>query len=721
MADDDSIEDQASNVAKVTDAVSQMGGVAEKILPTLRTMYDSLKNIFGQTGQQAMKDALGDLTDISAMFQQIEDQTVAISDDQTVLFDALGKTNQPVVQLLDSFTKLDAFVSNAKIFDKIGAQGTSTFNALSDNVSSLKQGLESLGVNGINLDKYGRILENASQAEKLESAYVSLTAKAGELDNIFGADGKTLKDLATITSNYSERVSQAAVVTGLGTKNSFEFAAALKQIPGAFKESINSGSDFNESNDALIASMRLASGTTGELADVQKSLKTAYDDLGQSSGRVNDTGKKGMELLALTSQVANTLKINFSDVDEVMGSIAKQFQFIGNETDAAGRTLARYTDALRETGLTGKASLEVIQNMITGIKDMNVGTKAFLSLRSGGPGGLQGSFQIDQLLRQGKLDQVVGMAETSLKQQFGGRIYTQAEAAQSPEAAAKFMQQRQLLQSGAFGVGKNLNDDQATRFLEALGQGKTGNATEIIKSGQAALVSATEKGASIQERNNSEVKKANVYAERGAIAAEITAGIMLRNAFGAGTKGGQDRMIEEMQKDVKAVDLVTSRAHGAGFGTGGPEERQKEIDTMAVTSAKGLASTTRGAIQGGIASLGAAQDEGGKLLQSAASLVKNTNTARTGPAIHGPEDQRKQGVLARATAVPMPTHPIPAHVGQPVHAAPGAAGTAGGGSEPIKIKLEIVHPDGMTVKKSQSANSVHAHNQASSSTTINFP
>jgi hypothetical protein len=278
--------------------------------------------------------------------------------------------------------------------------------------------------------------------------------------------------------------------------------------------------------------MQLMTGTGRSQDDVIKSLNFAYDNLSTSQGKIVDSGQKAAEFFATISSVANTLKLKFDDVQPVMNAIAEQFKFVGNETDAAAKVLGRYTDALRETGLTSKASLGIVQEMVGTMSNLTTGTKAFLSLRSGGPGGLQGGFQIDQLLRQGKLDQVVQMAERSLKQQFGGRIYSQAEAAQSPEAASQFMRQRQLLQSGAFGIGKGMSDDKATRLLESLGKGDLGAASKEIKTGQSALTDVTKKGADIQQRNNDQLKMANRTLERNAIAAEITAGATVKQLFG---------------------------------------------------------------------------------------------------------------------------------------------------------------------------------------------
>src|SRR5258708_7807257 len=479
-----------------------------------------------------------------------------------------------------------------------------------------------------------------------------------------------------------------------------EFANALKIIPGVMDQNITAGIAGEESTTSLIAAMKVMTGTGRSQADVIKALNVAYDDLSQSQGKVSDNAQKGAELLSTISSVSTGLKLRFEDVRGALEGVADQFKFVGNETDAAARVLSRYTDALRETGLTGKASMEIIQGMVKNVSDLNIGTKAFLSLRSGGPGGLQGAFQIEQLLRQGKLDEVVQMAERSLRQQFGGRVVNQAEAAQSPEAASQFMRQRQLLQSGVFGIGKGLGDEQATRLLEALGKGDTLAATKEIKTGQDALTAVSKQGSDIQTRNNNELKSANRFLERNAIASELMAGATIRGLFGAGGANAAN-VAGQMRNTQTAGIMGVQEAQRRGIERGAPTQAdftqqliimgRQAIDS-AVQAGKGIGVGAIGAVGGVI------------------DTAKDVGEALTGLNREISDQDRKQTVLTRTTAGALPTHTLPnVNVQQagtdnvrpqttPIH------------KEPINIRLEISHPDGMTIKKVNSVNPVQNHN-----------
>jgi hypothetical protein len=472
---------------------------------------------------------------------------------------SIGSVSKSVDKLLVDFSKMGAVMKWDKMFEGTD-KGGAAINVLSGDISGLTKILGDLG-----MERTAKIIEgmgsafitNAGQAEVLENSYISLMSASGSMNDLFeGSEGR-LVDLAAKTKNYTNQLGAIASATGLGIPVTMQFSNALKQLPGYLDQTISSGDGANRSTNVLLNTMKLMTGTGQSETVVTKALADAYDNLGNSVGRVTDQAQKGAEFLADISSVANTLGLQFKDVDQVMSGIAERFKFVGDNSDGAAKVLARYTDALRETGLTGKASMDIVDGMVKSISEMTVGAKAFLSLRSGGPGGLQGSFQIDQLLRQGKLDQVAQMAERSLRQQFGGRIYTQQEAASSPEAAAQFMRQRSLLKSGAFGIGAGASDDQATKLLEALGKRDFGAVTKELKTGQNAVNEVATRGEKIQERNNTELKQIAIQTQRMAIAAEITAGLTMKQLFG--TTGGNKAAITETMKKNEAFGEIYTK------------------------------------------------------------------------------------------------------------------------------------------------------------------
>jgi hypothetical protein len=500
---------------------------------------------------------------------------------------------------------------------------------------------------------------------------------------------------------------------GLSNKEVLSFASGLKTIPGAMDSFIQTGSGANNVIDTLTGTMRLMSGAGVSQTEVINDLDVAYEKLSQSTGKVTDSAQKGAEFLADVSEIANTLGLRFADVRKVLDDVAGRFEFIGNETDGASRALGRYVSALQETGLTGKASLDIVNKMTDSLAGMTTGTKAFLSLRNGGPGGLQGAFQIDQMLRQGKIDEVLKMTERNLRQQFGGRIFTQAEAASSPEAASQFMRQRSLLQSGAFGVGKGLGDDQATRLLEALGKGDIGAATKDLKTGQDAVARVSERGAGIQQANNNELKMLNRQTEKIAMASQLTA-LTLSKEF-LGTSGTQAEAI------TKQMGLAQEKAFASTNEAQKPIGPETFDQTMALAGrsiAAGLTESLGGVAKGTGGILGREAERTSELFKALGEATTNmkSNTQSTGlppeaakisdhytsPA----QSDRRQALLAHTTQAARSQQQD--HVRTMHQAASTVAKAAevsrstatGGKGAQDKVTIELVLPAGMnaTVK-----------------------
>lgn len=602
---------------------------ANELSAKLASFPNFLENIgksaieaFGKTGA-SIKALIDDIktNDIEKIFNNISKSIENMGTRSTVQFRdsgaAINSLSDNSDRLLERFVKLGALTPLKPMFDNLKDVGAPTITTTGGSIKSLTEQVSRFGgtissdVLGV-LAKLGdKFLANAAQAEKFENAFVGLASSAGNMNELF--EGGNLVDLSAKTQNYANQVSNAADATGQGVTETMDFANALKQLPGFLDQTISSGDGADNKTKALISTMTLMTGTGRSQQEVIKALDLAYDKLGTSTGRVSNAAQKGAEFLSDVSSVANTLKLKFTDVNDVMEKIAAQFEFVGDNSNDAARVLSRYTDALRETGLTGKASMDIVNGMVGSIEKMTIGTKAFLSLRSGGPGGLQGAFQIDQLLRQGKLDQVVQMAERSLRQQFGGRIFTQEEAASSPQAAAQFMRQRSLLQSGAFGIGQGASNEQATRLLEALGKRDFGSITKELKTGQDAVKQATDRGTQIQTRNNDLFKQINRNVDRATIAMELSAGLQLKQLVG--TAGGRAGQITQGMTNARerAVDDISRKADATS---------QQAFTKEQVLSARQTISQTASIVEG---LTGTAKEAGSKVKQD---IIDSANDVR---------------------------------------------------------------------------------------------
>src|SRR5271166_447974 len=312
--------------------------------------------------------------------------------------------------------------------------------------------------------------QNAAQGEKLENTYIALAASTGRLNGLFSDSGKTLENLSATTAQYSKNVVNNANAVGLDAQQVLGYAATLGQIPGLVDTVANYSGNASDSTNGLVAAMKLMIGSGRSMKEVNDEMTEAYENIGQARGALDDTtsSKKEVEFFATISDTANTLGVRFQDVRTVLDQTAKDFKYVGDNTAAAATILGTYTQALEKTGLTAKASTDLVGKMIGGVSQLTTAQKAFISSQSGGPGGLQGAFKIEQMMRQGKTQDVMAMAEKVMRQKMGGRIYGLDEAAQGGQAAAQFMKQREMVKSGIFGVGAGASNEEATRILEAL-------------------------------------------------------------------------------------------------------------------------------------------------------------------------------------------------------------------------------------------------------------
>lgn len=687
MPGPDDINDATQNMQDLGDQANQVG--------------DVISRFFNRITDGAQRAGVS-IEDISATIDILNGKVKDASDSFTVLGANadMSSLQDPLDKLIGSFIKLEELVDQSAIFKQFSVESGSAINTVTANMDLLQKAMNALHLPGADLISKGieGIISNANEAEKLETAYVALSAAGGDLGKVFDGQGGQLKDLSALTAAYTNTVAGAADATGLSVHQSMEFANAIKTIPGFMDQFVRTGAQGTDTTTALVESMKLMTGTGRSQSDVIKALNTAYDNLSQSQGKINDGAQKGAEFLATVSSVSTGLKLRFDDVRSVMESVAEQFQFVGNETDAAARVLGRYTDALRETGLTSKASIDITQQMIKGINDLSVGTKAFMSLRAGGPGGLQGAFQIEQLLRQGKLDQVVQMAERNLRQAAGGRIVTQAEAASNPEAAAQFMRQRQLLQSGVFGIGGGMKDDQATRLLEALGKGDTLAATKEIKTGQDALTAVTKQGTDIQTRNNNELKTANRFLERNAIASEIMSGATIRQAFGAGAggEGPNAAALRQRMQRAGAAGAIEQQTQRLQIEGGRPDlaAATQQLIVLGRQAIDSVLESTKGAAKGGMdvaGQLGSAVKNSVSAIADLHSEIQDQVSETTG---------RHKEVLdtaVRTAAVRHPTLARDVASAATTHTAAGGQLAGMGHETPKKVVIEIMGPPGFHI------------------------
>lgn len=539
------LNDMVSSLNKGKDALSSLSlsaGESQESLNKLGISADSLKNTF--LGLGTVIGSSDVFKGLSKNLDQGQVSFTGYSEKLLELKSRFGNTKSTIQDLIGVVPGLGAALEKAS-GGKLGSM------------------LGQSAASGIALLQ--RFAEKADSARKAETAFMQIAAASGQLGKAFTGAAVDSTKLQTGLLQMASLTQNLAITTGLLPEKLAEMAAMFgKTIPGALDQTIVAAGGINNFDAVL----RLAAGSGRSFNDILDDLKTAYDELGLS-------GEKALKFTALISETSNSLGIRLTDVESTLKTVATNFRYIGDNTEAATRAMARFVPALRETGLSAKASSDLVAGMINNVKNLEIGTKAFISARSGGPGGLQGAFQIEKLMREGKMDEVMKMVEGTLKKQIGGKIVSLQEASQSPELAAQRFKQQAMLKSGAFG-GLAKNDEEASRILDAMATGasfskETGN---IIKSGQDAMAEQISRGNSIQERNASALDASIVFLDRIATASDIQAMNIVKKEIG--TDNPYYKQIYNQQKS-------TMQDYAKSYGTKNPTIEDYNAVTVSQT------------------------------------------------------------------------------------------------------------------------------------------
>lgn len=635
MADPQTPED----IIKQAEALKKMQEIASSI--TFDSVTVSLKGLSSQ-----LERTIGNT-------RELRTSTLANTD----AFDKLAKGISTVVALT---TKFDAFknlqVQSASATQTMGDQ----FDQLISRMGGWGQASDKLlgaGLKGlVSMGEEGarRFLESASSAQKLENAYINLQGATGKLGEVFDSNNNIAANLSAQVARYGTVLTNTSAVTHENIKTVSDFAAQLGTIPNVIGTLIDSGRGFENQLDGLATAFTLAKGASRDTSEVFAVMKLAYENLGNPQGKVTDNALKGTQAFALMSEASNKLGLRFEDTRGYLSHVAEQFKNVGDNTQGATNILNRFSGALQSTGLTAKASIDIVQQMVDSMSKLEMGTKALISVRSGGPGGLQGAFKVENLLREGKTDEVAKMLERSFKQQVGGRIVTQKEAEQSPQAAAQFMRQREMLKSGAFG-GLAKDNETATRLLEAISKGPMETANQLTA--KDATKNVVEKGNELQKTQINMLDMINNSLDRSVVIQEQSFLATARSAIGGGDKG------KPWVEALEQFRLTSSKNTISNYGPGNVNEpvnfasqqkRQLQIagadmmdSTKAFDQIKGLGKGAAAEISNtvdGILSSARAEGEKNKNIQKA--LQGQSDTARATQRVQAETLRQRPSTLA---------------------------------------------------------------------------
>lgn len=403
----------------------------------------------------------------------------------------LNTTQSLTQQQTTAFNLLStAVLGSRRAFDNLSGIDTSSLNTFSGQIQDLQRtimsdsALPTMGEKankladeltklGVPADKVRDLLkqgatavfgyatslaESADNGLRLQNAFIQLSAATGSLNDVYAASGPNLDKINLLLNQQQKMISDSTTATGISADVVTQYYGQLALIPKALTSTVSGIGSTTEKTGLLTAAIRVATGSGRSFSDVVDDMKIAFRNY-------NITGEDALRFTNRMSEISNRFGIELSDVRDALRSTSNDFKIFGNEAEGAATIYNSYLGALQSTGISGNAAIDVVRGMVSGIKELGIAQKGFLSAQTGGPGGLMGAFQIEKELREGKIDKVFDRVRQSLGKQFGS-IVTLEEASQSQAAAAQLTKQIQVLRQGA--LGSFAKDDQsAIRILES--------------------------------------------------------------------------------------------------------------------------------------------------------------------------------------------------------------------------------------------------------------
>lgn len=336
----------------------------------------------------------------------------------------------------------------------------------------------------------------------MEVAFLRSATAGGNLSNAINGVGESFEFIDAKMAQYGNMAAEVGNANNLTAGQTIEFMKALNRIPGALEQNVGR-------MNMMDAVLKVSVGTFRDSGEVIGMLEGYYKTLGVS-------GEDALQIITRTTAAATAMRMPVELMDSFVKDTASTFKLFGNNTQRAIDIMSRFGPELQKSGLGPEAIQSVVRGITEGIGQMNIAQKSFLSAQTGGKGGLAGGYQIDLLLKQGKIDEVYAKIEQSLKGIAGGRIVKLEDAAKDQGAAAQFTKQIQLLTSGPFKIADNAQSAQ--RILEVLSKGgKIGQAVPGLGIAKETLAEATDRGKALQERQFNPLVKFGNTLESGAV------------------------------------------------------------------------------------------------------------------------------------------------------------------------------------------------------------
>lgn len=459
-------------------------------------------------------------------------------------------------------TPTTKFKEVASIFES-STVGTLAYSA---SLTALKTMMDAAGMGSVPLlDSFGKLTTAAKESIIAFSANADEIHKWGTgMLNVAGAGGSMqefLKQAGSDLSNFNATAlenlqvqNNSAFATGITTQQMQKYAQQIALIPGGLQHMSDTMQVAGGQTTILTAAIRYAHGSGREMAEVTKDMGHAVTEYGASM-------EKGLEFSAHMSEASETLGARLEDTrGALQGSMDAFKSYIHTGTDVSNMTkgmtdsMESYVSRLQSVGVPAKQAIDMFNDYTKSMANMTMGQKAFLSGQTGGPGGLRGALQMEDLMEKDPEAAQKKVMETMKKMM--GPIVSREQAEQSEGAAAQYQRQREMLKSGPLGAGIK-DDQQASRMMEAFSKGQT---ISLEKKG--GLEETEARGKSLEDLSRTkldkgifEIREAQLNIGKHGLDIEQNVG-----TAGQGSRGGIDAGINV--SGAKEIKEYTSKAEG---------------------------------------------------------------------------------------------------------------------------------------------------------------
>ena len=357
--------------------------------------------------------------DTSAATEGTKILTDAVSSLKDQYSQLMPKLEQHIAELGQSATSSTQIITQIGLLTAGLNRSRDAFSGLGRETGGFTSQLNSLG---ISLPRnVQNIISAADGGLRLQNTFITLSAKTGNLGKVFSEAGDNLENINSILDKQVQMMNATQIATGLSASEVERYYAALGTVPGGLNAMVNVQTKAGSSMNMLTAAIKFATGSGRDFDSVVTDLKNAFQDYGL-------TGESALKFSARMGEVSNNLGIDLESVQRHLTSTADAFKMFASGVENSSKLTQglisltnEYSQALKGTGLSGNAAIEVSKGLIESMAGLQAGQKAFLSAQTGGPGGLMGVFQIEKMLMTNPME-VFNKMRSQMRSQMGSIV-----------------------------------------------------------------------------------------------------------------------------------------------------------------------------------------------------------------------------------------------------------------------------------------------------------